>query len=127
VAEVRLSIIFLSEARAEFDEAYDWYESKQTGLGRLLRKRFRGFLIESPLCHACTPSFWGMCGKRLYLGFLTASITARKPPVCVSCPFSIPAVIRAFDRAAHKLLALLHRANPEVGLESVAPLDGGNG
>ncbi|MFO0843139.1 MAG: type II toxin-antitoxin system RelE/ParE family toxin [Gemmataceae bacterium] len=28
-----LAIIFLDEARAEFDEAYDWYEGQRTGLG----------------------------------------------------------------------------------------------
>jgi hypothetical protein len=33
VAAVSLPIIFLPEARAEFDEAYDWYEQQRPGLG----------------------------------------------------------------------------------------------
>jgi plasmid stabilization system protein ParE len=33
VAAVSLPIIFLPEARAEFDDAYDWYESQRAGLG----------------------------------------------------------------------------------------------
>jgi toxin ParE1/3/4 len=33
VATVNLPILFLPEARTEFDEAYDWYEGKRTWLG----------------------------------------------------------------------------------------------
>jgi plasmid stabilization system protein ParE len=33
VEAVSLPIIFRPEARAEFDEAYDWYESQRAGLG----------------------------------------------------------------------------------------------
>jgi len=33
VAAVSLPIIFRPEARAEFDEAYDWYEGQNAGLG----------------------------------------------------------------------------------------------
>jgi plasmid stabilization system protein ParE len=33
VAAVNLPIILRPEARAEFDEAYDWYESQRAGLG----------------------------------------------------------------------------------------------
>ncbi len=30
---VSFTIIFRPEARAEFDEAYDWYEGRRVGLG----------------------------------------------------------------------------------------------
>ncbi len=33
VAAMSLPIIFRPEARAEFDEAYDWYEGQHAGLG----------------------------------------------------------------------------------------------
>ncbi len=33
MAAVSLPVILLPEARAEFDEAYDWYEGRRAGLG----------------------------------------------------------------------------------------------
>lgn len=33
MAAVSLPLIFRPEARAEFDEAYDWYEGQRTGVG----------------------------------------------------------------------------------------------
>jgi plasmid stabilization system protein ParE len=33
VAKVNLPVILRPEARAEFDEAYDWYEGQRAGLG----------------------------------------------------------------------------------------------
>jgi plasmid stabilization system protein ParE len=33
VAKVTFPIVFRREAKQEFDEAYDWYESQQAGLG----------------------------------------------------------------------------------------------
>jgi plasmid stabilization system protein ParE len=55
VAAVSLPIIFLPEARAEFDEAYDWYEGQRAGLGEAFSNKVQPVLDRIavlPLMHA---------------------------------------------------------------------------
>jgi plasmid stabilization system protein ParE len=55
VAAVSLPLIFRPEARAEFDEAYDWYEGQRPGLGELFAEQVQKVLerVEAmPKLHA---------------------------------------------------------------------------
>jgi hypothetical protein len=38
---VNLPIVFRTEARAEFDEAFDWYEARRAGLGSAFSKEIQ--------------------------------------------------------------------------------------
>jgi toxin ParE1/3/4 len=55
VAAVTLPIIFQPEARAEFDEAYDWYEGQRPGLGEIFAEHVQRVLdriAAMPRMHA---------------------------------------------------------------------------
>jgi toxin ParE1/3/4 len=52
---VSLPIIFSPEARAEFDEAHDWYEEQRAGLGDTFSDRVHevlGLITQFPGMHA---------------------------------------------------------------------------
>jgi plasmid stabilization system protein ParE len=55
MATVNLPIVFLPEARAEFDEAYDWYEKQRAGLGEAFADQVQPVLDQisaMPRTHA---------------------------------------------------------------------------
>lgn len=50
-----LPVILRPEARAEYDEAFDWYEGRQPGAGTTFARRIRGLLDQigaTPAMHA---------------------------------------------------------------------------
>ena len=54
-----LPIVFLPEARTEYDEAYDWYEAQSPGLGNAFGNRVEDVLKQV----AATPEMHQMIHK----------------------------------------------------------------
>ncbi len=55
---VSLPVIFLPEARPEFDDAYDWYENQRAGLGEAFADQVQRVLDRvavRPRMHAVVP------------------------------------------------------------------------
>ena len=63
------TIIFRPEARAEFDEAYDWYEGRRVGLGEAFADQVQLVLDRIAVTPGMHPAVFGDVRKAVVVRF----------------------------------------------------------
>ncbi len=66
-------VVLRPEARAEFDDAFDWYERQRPGLALISSHTCRWSLTESEPGQRCTRPYFKMSDVQRYVGFPTRS------------------------------------------------------